>query len=217
VIERENLRLRHEQVEGEYRQALKSMYMSAFDAFAAAGLPLSQSPVDKRTPEEKLQAEITQHGKEVEGAEEDLENYIYFHPTVLNAYFRELEKRDAMEQGKGSEQVRDLHAQLSQWTEEEKAERFAPIFLERSRSITKRIATTQLALEAALKKRKHFLERRKYERHVLCPTGGNKMIVKMVEVDTRCGQQTCPGMEREPRLVAAMLRDSLFEITGAGT
>jgi hypothetical protein len=156
LIEREDLWLRHEQVEREYRQAHESMYMDAFNAFSAAGLPLSQSPAEKRTPEEKLQAEITRLSKEVEEAEEDPENYIYFHPAALNAFFRELEKRFAMQHGKYSEQVRDLCSQLSQWTEEEKSERFAPIFLARNRPITKRIATTQLALEAALEQAEAF-------------------------------------------------------------
>jgi hypothetical protein len=45
--------------------------MGSFNAFVAAGPPLSQSPIDKGTPEEKLQAEITRLRKEVKEAEED--------------------------------------------------------------------------------------------------------------------------------------------------
>jgi hypothetical protein len=86
----------------------------------------------------------------VDEGKENLENYIYFYPTAYNAFFRELEKRVAMQRGKDSDQIRALRDQLSQWTEMEKAEKFDPIFRERANPILEKIAVEQSTLEAAL-------------------------------------------------------------------
>jgi hypothetical protein len=59
ILERENLWIWQEQVEGEYQQALESMYMVAFNACAAAGLPLDNIPFDDDTPPEERQNEET--------------------------------------------------------------------------------------------------------------------------------------------------------------
>jgi hypothetical protein len=95
MTDRENLWIWQEQIEGEYRQALESMYMVAFNACAAAGLPPSEDFLDGETTQEKisqeetareesvprgvaldekLQAEIKQRREEVEHAEERLRN-----------------------------------------------------------------------------------------------------------------------------------------------
>jgi hypothetical protein len=44
------------------------------------------------------------------------------------------------------DQVRDLRAQLGQWTEEDKAEVFDPIFLERAKDVLEKLAVAQNAL-----------------------------------------------------------------------
>jgi hypothetical protein len=59
MIERENLWIWQEQVEGEYRQALESMYMVAFNACAAAGLPPSGDFLDGETTPENIKEEET--------------------------------------------------------------------------------------------------------------------------------------------------------------
>jgi hypothetical protein len=152
MIEREDLWIRQEQIDEEHRQALESIYMIAFNACAAAGLPLNDASVeeDNTTLEETLQAKITVLRQEVEEGEENLQNYTYFYPTAFNAYFRELEKRVAIQHGKDSDQVRALRTQLHHWTPDQKAERFAPIFFMRSKPMIKRLAVAQLALRAAL-------------------------------------------------------------------
>jgi hypothetical protein len=59
MIERENFWIWQEQVEGEYRQALESMYMVAFNTCAAAGLPLSEDFLDGETTPENIRQEET--------------------------------------------------------------------------------------------------------------------------------------------------------------
>ena len=120
MIEREDLWIRQEQIDGEYRQALEIMYNVAFNACAAAGLPLNDASLEEEEitiPEDRLQAKISLLRHEVEESEENLQNYTYLYPTAFNAYFRELEKRAAMQHEKDSDQVRALRIQLNQWTQ----------------------------------------------------------------------------------------------------
>ena len=66
--------------------------MIAFNACAAADLPLNDAPLkeDITTPEERLQMKIKLLRQEVEEGEEDLENYINFYLTAYNAFFASL-------------------------------------------------------------------------------------------------------------------------------
>jgi hypothetical protein len=73
------------------------------------------------------------------------------YPTLLNALIPHLE-RQAAEHGATSDELRKFRALASQWTEEEKRARFAPMYLEHGRSITREIAAARLALEALIRK-----------------------------------------------------------------